>query len=270
MHLNKSEVCELSTHPSLRGPVTMAFHDPTGNVLVCGQYNNVKYKECFSFDGTIWEPLSPLQEDHSTVAYYTESFFLNGIGLWVGGDNSEDEMVNEVLNSDGHWITIPVSSPYEFNLYQSPCTVKLNNTHIFFSGGYYKDYLVDTWILDLENLAWSPSTPMLTRRAEHGCVLTDTGEVLVAGGNGVSSVQIFNPVTMEWRENGDLSSKIETRYPGLLLWKKKVILVERYTDSIWMMTEGQEWQLMDVTMGAEFDASSDNAVLVSERWTELC
>ena len=81
----------------------------------------------------------------------------------------------------------------------------LNSTHIFFSGGYYNDEFlvrVETWIVDLENLALIPSTPMLTPREEHGCVLTEEGEVLIAGGEQggdgsyVLSVHTFNPLSL--------------------------------------------------------------------------
>ena len=64
-------------------------------------------------------------------------------------------------------------------------------------------------ILDLESLEWTSSTQMLTTRYRHGCVMTDAGEVLVAGGIGEPSVHIFNPVSLEWRESGNLPSEHE-------------------------------------------------------------
>ena len=191
-------------------------------------------------------------------------------GLWVGGQNGSGGMLNEILNSDGQWITLPVYSPYDNYYYLSPCSVPLNKTHIFFSEEYFNgDFLIDTWILNLDSLEWTSSTPMLTPRRDHGCVLTEDGEVLIAGGGGSgSSVHIFNPVTLEWRESGDLPS--ETLYPGLLLWKDKVILMEHGTTRIWEMEEDQGWRLMDVTMGASFNGYSDNAVLVPDSWRAGC
>ena len=150
--------------------------------MACGEDGNIANKDCYSFDGITWEPMPSLQEDHYPYAFKTKSFFLDG-SLWVGGDDGSQGMVNEMLNSDGQWITLPVVLPYE-NYYFTPCVVPLNSSHIFFSGGSYNDnYLADTRILDVENLLWTSSTQMLTPRIYHGCVLTNDGEVLIAGGN---------------------------------------------------------------------------------------
>ena len=247
--------------------------------MACGEMGNIEYKECYGFDGITWEPLPSLHKDHYPIAYRTKSCFQDRIGLWVGGGDRFGGMANELFNPEGQWITLPLDSPYKFN-YPDPCVMPLNSTHLFFSGGTtYNGYSVlDTWILDLENLEWTPSTPMFEPRWRHGCVLTYAGEVIVAGGwngnfsgYGISSVQIFNPVTMEWRESGNLPSEINTDAPGLLLWNDKVILLDAESDRIWLMEEDQGWRLMDVTMGAEFVGGYfDNAVLVSDSWRAGC
>ena len=198
---------------------------------------------------------------------------MDGIGLWAGGEDDSRGMVNELFTSAGQWITLPVDSPYEYTYYPDPCSVPLNKTHIFFSGGYnyQNDYFLDdTWILDLVNLVWTPSTPMLRPNLRHGCVLTEDGEVLVAGGDGGWSVHTFNPVSQEWREIGHLPSGVYRLYPGLLLWNGKLILVESITDRIWLMEEDQGWRLMDVTMGEVFRGDYDNAVIVPDSWREGC
>ena len=61
----------------------------------------------------------------------------------------------------------------------------LNSTHILLSGGFEID------VLDLVNLVWTPSTPMSAPRNGHGCVLTEDGEVLVAGGFGGESTGLL-------------------------------------------------------------------------------
>ena len=258
-------------YPAAGGPVTLAFYDPTGDVVACGEYKNSDYKECFIFDGITWEPLPLLQEYPYPYAYGTKSYFMEGIGLWVGGQPGKgegtDEMVNELFNSDGQWEKLPVDSPYEF--YAVPCIVPLNSTHIFFSGGHR--HYTDTWIFDLESLVWTSSTPMLKPRNEHGCVLTNEGEVLIAGGSdGNVDVNIFNPVSLEWRESGNLPSEIATSLPGLRLWNGTVLLFEGETDRIWKREEDQGWQLMDVTMGGNFYAVWGNAVLVPDTWRNNC
>ena len=59
---------------------------------------------------------------------------------------------------------------------------------------------------------------MLTPRFAHGCVTTDDGEVLIAGwyDGDLSSVHIFNPVTLEWCESeSQETNTIETNTPLL-------------------------------------------------------
>ena len=53
---------------------------------------------------------------------------------------------------------------------------------------------------------WTSSTPMFYPRDYHSCVLTEGGEVLIAGGG--DGVYIFNPVTLEWCDEsvGDSST----------------------------------------------------------------
>jgi len=186
-------------------------------------------------------------------------------------------MVNELLNSEGVWITLPVDSPY--SQYPRPCTVPLNSTHLLLSGGNTggNDYLADTWILDLENLACTPSTPMLLPRSDHGCVLTTEGEVLIAGGLGDQtnyeySAHIFNPVTLEWRENGDIPTEAtHGEGPRLLLWNSKVLMVKKYSDLIWEMTADGGWQVMDVTLGpATFTGGWENGIIVPDSWRNGC
>ena len=113
---------------------------------------------------------------------------------------------------------------------------------------------------------------MLKPRNEHGCVLTNEGEVLIAGGSdGNVDVNIFNPVSLEWRESGNLPSEIATSLPpGLWLWNGTVLLFEGETDRIWKREEDQGWQLMDVTMGGNFYAVWGNAVLVPDTWRNNC
>ena len=269
-----SDACELPNYPATRGPVAMAFSEQTGEVVACGEYGSTINKECFIFDGITWEPLPPLMGNLWPYPYTTKSFFMDGIGLWVGGDDGSFKMVNELFNSEGQWITLPVDSPFASKYYPNQCAVPLNSTHIFFSGGYYNEFLVDTWVLDLENLTWTSSTPMSTPRDGHACVLTADGELLIAGGSGdngfVPSVQIFNPVSLEWRESGNIPAEMSAYYQKLLLWNDRMILIERYTDRIWEMEENQEWRLLDVAMGSTFDGVYDQAFIVPDSWRNGC
>ena len=274
---NLADACLLPKYPASKGPVTMAFYDSSGVVVACGEEGNIEYKECSRFDGITWEPLPSLLEVHKPSAYFSRSHSMEG-GLWLGGSDGFYGMANEIFNAKGHgeWNILTMYSPYQNIDYPYPCSVALNSTHIFLNGGSDNgDYRDDTWVFDLENMVWTPSTPMLTSRYRHGCALTDDGEVIVAGGytgsgSSSSSVHIFNPVSMEWRTHVNLPSEIDTDAPGLLLWNANIILIEKYTDHIWLMGEDQEWQIMDAEMGTSFDGRYDNAVLVPKCWREGC
>ena len=93
------------------------------------------------------------------------------------GDSGSVGMANELFTSENQWITLSVDSPANIT-YPLSYVLPLNSTHIFFnggdlSGGFVDDVLAETWILDLANLVWTPSMPMLTPRFAHGCVTTD-------------------------------------------------------------------------------------------------
>ena len=107
-------------------------------------------------------------------------------------------MVTELLTPANEWVTLSTDSPFGDFYPAHLCSVPLNSTHLFFSGGdFYGGVLADTWTLDLENLEWTSSAPMLTGRSGHGCVLTADGEVLVAGGYPAEdAVHIYNPVSL--------------------------------------------------------------------------
>lgn len=250
------------------GPVSLAFSGDSGDLVACGEFYNSDNKDCYSFNGEEWVPLPPLHEVHWPSSYYTRSFFMDGLGVWVGGEDSSGGMVNELFTPEGQWVTLPLDAPY-IGRYPHPCIVPLNNTHLFFSGGYDYEDIDDTWVLNLKNLKWTPLTPMQTPRYQHGCILTEAGEVLVAGGFGRSSVEIFNPVSQEWRPGVNLPSEIRYLEPRLLLWKKQILLIEDWSDLIWTL-ENQGWQLLDVTIGQWFFGNNDNAVLVPDSWRANC
>ena len=243
--------------------------DYSGDLVACGEYNNEDNKDCYSFNGEEWSPLPPLHEDHHSRAYWTRSFNME-TGLWLGGNDGSDRMVQELFTPEGAWTTLPIDSPYGNNYYPLPCIIKMNDTHLFFSGGYHSGDLKETWVLDIRSMAWTPSAPMLTPRSGHGCTLTADGEVLVAGGydGGGSSVEVFNP-SLGWRPGVSLPSEIDTFAPVLLRWKDTVLLLEYPTDLVWEL-EDQGWRRMDVTMGAHFYGGSDNAVLVPDTWRAKC
>ena len=234
------------------------------------------YHECFSFDGITWKALPSLLGNHCAYPYGIRSHYTD-LGWWVGAMSENCNLglygnfSSELLTLDNDWIELPDGSPFGEYYPFGICTLPLNSTHIFFSGGYVFDttdnYLNTTWALNLENLEWTAWPPMLSSRDGHGCLVTADNEVMIAGRwNGDDlDVQIFNPVSMEWRREGELPPGIGRYKPILLLWEQTPILLESFTQNIWQRDSTDlSWHLLNRTMGADFEGAFMKAIIVSE------
>ena len=269
-------MCELpkypSSDPNSSGPLTLAYSDTLGYLVACGSDRGSK--DCYSFDGITWLPLPSLQDyDLDSPAYATNSFFMKD-GLWLGAGG---DFYQEVLTLLG-WFPVEANSPPNYG--DGPCAIPVNSTHIFFSG--WGTSTEETWLLELDmedllefDLTWTSLTPMLTPRGSHGCGLNADGEVVIAGGfygnNYVNSVHTFNPVSLEWRESGNVPAEMFVPvFPSLLLWKDTVILIESDTGRIWEKEGEQGWRLLEVMVDDNFNGYDHNAVIVPDSWRDMC
>lgn len=204
-----------------------------------------------------------------------------GLGWWIGGTKSTNYGWNsEIYTADG-WLALPLDSPYpgDYGLFPSKmCSVILNSTHILMTGGiedYSHNTYTDTWLLDLANLEWSKSTPMLGNgRMSHACGLNSAGELVVAGGwehNNIvlDSVQILNLVSGEWREAGTVPEGIDTNYPVMLTWQDQLIMLSRDSSDIWIMAE-DGWTPAEATLPGTFVGGGDAAIMVSDEFKNAC
>ena len=144
------------------------FKGQTGVVAGCGSTYDPGSKDCFVLNGSTWTPMAPMGSDHCPYAPVTQSHLLEGLGWWVGGPRncSYLRMSSELLTLDNEWLSLPVDSPYGQLFARRPCSVPLNSTHILFTGGFSdtEGLLDETWVLNMESLEWTASTPMLTPR----------------------------------------------------------------------------------------------------------
>ena len=136
----------------------------------------------------------------------------------------------------------------------------------------HTDTLADSWILNLDTFTWTSVEPMAAQRAGHGCVLTNLGEVLVAGGqagNGeINSVEIYNPKTNVWRQESEgLPTVTASVDPVLFLWNSEIIMIEEFSEFLWKKTESG-WETMKTSMGQLFHGDSATAVLVPEDYIQ--
>ena len=287
VNLDDGSVNELPPYPGVngRGPVALTFLEDDRKVAACGTWSKSQVSTCYMLNPEptpAWQQMSSSHvSQHCPFPYGTRSHYIDPIGWLVFGDGStcsrdEDEgLSSEILalgNAD--WMETPIASPHTSGYPYNTCSVQLNSTHVFVSGGYFNDEheLSSAFILDTTNYMWTPAEPLITARDGHGCVLTASGEVLIAGGvgalgsPGMSSVHIYNPTTDTWREEGDLPDKMTAYFnPVMFLWRGKPILLESGSQNIWQMEEDDGfggWQKLSAVLGSEFFGSDDIAILV--------
>lgn len=199
-------------------------------------------------------------------------------GCYLNNENKTVHMKNELFTLDSEWLPLDLlGSPYGDYYPESVCTVPLNATHVLFTGGYDRatnTYLTDTWILDLVDLAWTPSAPMPTGRTIHGCAMVGSHKAAVVGGSdgqeAVARIHMFHPETVNWSISGSLPPEAELNYyyyPRVFGWKGELMLLESFSENIWLRGHGN-WTLMDVRLGANFDGAYDTAILVPDKFAE--
>ena len=281
--------CDLPSYPSGGPPVAMAYtqlFEESGVVLACGQHAAKDNKNCYVFDGSDWRPLENgnLVGDHYPYVYGTYNFVMDELGWWVGGTKSINNNWNsEIYTANGEWVAMPLDSPYpgDYGFFPAKmCSVALNSTHIMMTGGimdYTHETYTDTWLLDLKNLMWSKSTPMLGNgRQSHACNLNSAGELVIVGGwesNNIAldSVQILNLESGEWREAGTVPEGVDTNYPLMLTWQDKLIMLSRDSSDIWIMADdGSSWTPAAASLPGTFFGGYDVAAMVSDEFKNAC
>lgn len=241
-------------------------------MAACGTFETTS-RFCYSLSPGLpptWKDINPFTSNHCHIPDVTRSHYSREFGWYVFGREtcpSRGNIMSEVMNDNQNWLEIPASSPFSEGFPGGTCSVLINSSTALITGGIDKDILSFTSLLDLNTFTWTEVAPMITPRAGHGCVVDENNEVLIAGGfNGalLSSVHIYNPATDSWREEQELPGLMEHyKYPTILLWNQKPVLLEANSDRMWMRLENRSWELMPTTLGAEFLGSDvDTAALV--------
>ena len=90
-------------------------------------------------------------------------------------------------------------------------TVLLNKWHLspldhtastvfIFAGGSASGRISNTWTIDFDTETWTAGPDMMVTRDVHGCAMLDSGLIVVAGGDGKSSVEILKPGSNSWTQ----------------------------------------------------------------------
>ena len=218
-----------------------------------------------------WQILDPPAQKYDP--WDTHSHYVSGGWLIFGnnGNNCCDKVcpaMNPTFSAEllsgknGKWQQFSVEFP-EGKLFPSwACSVSLDMyKKVLITGGQKCTQVCsDAMIMDLETGTLSYVTPMPGEMYEHSCILTETGEVLVAGGWRLnhqlevsfksSSSYLYNVEKDEWRQIQDLPfDRYGTpRTPPKLfhLHGKTAVAAyaERVSTGIWTL-EGSEWKLLD-------------------------
>ena len=67
-------------------------------------------------------------------------------------------------------------------------------------GGNNEGSYADTWTIDFNTDQWTAGPQMINTRSVHGCSRLDSGLVVVAGGDGKSSVELLKPGATSWTQ----------------------------------------------------------------------
>ena len=277
MNLNTSRVCSLPSYPGVdgRGPVALTYLEDQQVLAACGSFEKDD-QSCYllSPDQPLsWQPLAAgdMSSWHCPDPRYTRNHFLKENGWFLVGqsDHCGDDInaagvSTELLNPQLQWTQPTISSPYRGGYPANTCSVAINSTTVIITGGYNADNILSsTWMLDLTDYSWTQLQDMPGYRYAHGCTTTATGELIIAGGYGLSlsSVFIYNLIDNTWSQASDLPAGWDYYNPLMFLWNKQIIILERYSSNIWILEEAS-WKKMEATMGATLNGYSDTAITV--------
>ena len=277
MNLNTTRVCSLPSYPGVdgRGPVVLSYLADQRVLAACGSLNNTDDQSCYQLSPdqpSGWQPLGAGQHFNQFCArpQYTRSHPLQAGWFLIGQkDNcgsSGAALSTELLTPELQWITPSISNPFDKAGYPwGTCSVAINSSSVIVTGGLNNLYLSSTWMLDLSDFSWTRLQDLPGPRFAHGCTTTATGELIIVGGwdgSDISSVYIYNLINNTWRRAGDLPAGMNYYYfPVMFLWNKHPILLEPLTSNIWIL-DGNNWTLMEATMGAQFGGLYDTATTV--------
>jgi hypothetical protein len=192
-------------------------------------------KKCFSLEGTKWVYSQSLKTARylvgiSSSPYPSKSqkFFVTGgyDGGYSGGLNTA-----EVLTEQG-WETLPQILPVTI---YSHCHVLVNATTVLVIGGAQNGSRPSksTFYFNTENEVWTKGPELKKERESHSCgrIRRNSNSqelsIIVAGGivdlNWLSSVEILDPGSNEWRKGPELpfgisdAAMVEDQKGGVLL-----------------------------------------------------
>ena len=204
-----SEIISLFARPSCPKPqrfpientLTLYSTLKAGEPLLCGFSD--QEKGCFRYqileNNWVMEEYSLLENrtHASSVSYNNNSWIITGGQKYTGGapvllDSSEILRNHEF--TQGPMLPIPLSGH---------CSVRLNEGHIFITGGYGdQSHLMDALIFDIKELSWEYLPMMKHGRFGHACgkamTLFNEIEIFVLGGLHQNRIEKYSIIHSKW------------------------------------------------------------------------
>ena len=221
------------------------FYD--GHPIICGGLEGTdKYggspisSNCYRIlkdDQWVDIPNMRIKRKSHSMAVLSDRIIVAG-GIETEDDYGEgDPFLNsiETFQTDEGWKIMNITMPKKM---MGHCFVTLPDDRVISIGGYAYDfdfndfYYDETWILNVKNQSWEKQSPMIERRAYHGCAtITDLDEnvfVIVSGGetdNGkrLSTSEVYDIANNTWSLVASLPKSlskaqlIEDRRGGVLM-----------------------------------------------------
>ena len=122
--------------------------------------------------------------------------------LWIqGGFNGNTFSTSETMSLQGSKPGMELEKGISGH-----CSVMINATTAFITGGFTGSYSRETYFVDIHNWRWTKGPQMEVTRTNHGCAVimqNDKNYAVIAGGynyNGLSSTEILDldSGTLEW------------------------------------------------------------------------
>ncbi|SDZ23945.1 Galactose oxidase, central domain [Amycolatopsis xylanica] len=135
----------------------------------------------------------------STATFRSLATAADAVAEWVTADPGLAGKLHPIPESDalgtpavsGAWASTANPAPASV---ASPGLVRLNTGKVFLAGGVDDKPVKTTGLLDPVNLTWSAGPDLNTARGAHAATKLDDGRVLLTGGLGLDSAEIYDPI----------------------------------------------------------------------------
>ena len=162
-----------------------------GKVMTCGGFGNIN---CYIYDNTedVWLTASSLD----TVRSNAVGFVIGGLWYILGGKDGSKCLDSTVVYNDGVFQVgqdIPYCTSYA-------CSVLLNETHVFYAGGYYDaSFRQDAYLLEVDGWKWTRLSNMRQARAGHSCGRVGHKLIVVGGSDEAGATsEILSLDSLTW------------------------------------------------------------------------